>query len=858
MALRSFAALLAVSWLPTLTPCRAAGPDDLLTSPIVLIQAQGASLATNVHVADLDGDGHLDLLVKSGGSEFTAQLGAGDGTFATSQVGATPSPLSASDVVDVDGDGVLDLVITHASTFTTFLGAGDGTFVQGQTSAALQTALITNLLFGDVDGDGDTDVVMSQSSQARFSYFEGAGDGTFGAAVEFLAPSGGRASRLVDVDGDPHVDLLIELAATVGSMAGNGDGTFAPFVELLDDAVLVFDVPDVTGTGSFDIISRNAAVEVAIDTWTAGAGFTAHVPLPEIALVRATADLDDDGLLDLVGVSPGSLVTLIQEPDGAFTPRGPYGAVSTLAAAGDFDEDGAGDVLVTLYTGASLGVQALVWHGGFADGELDDALAAAGFDDAAAFIRDSAAADFDGDGAVDFVAAMGASTVAGGRVLFGEPAGRLTSPGLPVDLGGPTFRIHAADLTDDGVPDLFALQDDLDVAVTVAVSAGDGTFAPPQTQGLLGQPLDAALGHVDADGRLDAAVLSLQDGTPATGRVELFTANGTGGWNALPPLSVHAEAKRVALGDLDEDGLTDVVVYAHAEITEDSVLQVYLATGIGTFAPPTELPTPHEWPHPLGIGFAPPLLVADLDGDQHLDLLSGEVGGMRVFYGVGDGTFEAVSSLPLGDDPVTAVVTDLDRDAWPDLVVTTRVFTLWPYHLLVLRGLGARNFEVAHATDLVPTVTAPTPADIDGDGWLDIVIGLQPDVWVHLNTLGPWQSVGPSLPGAAGFSGLRGHGTLQPGDDVTLRVLSAIPNAPAFLVIGASALFAPVKGGTLVPELDLFLALGNTDADGQQVLAGAWPPTLPPGLTLWFQAWFTDPGATHGWSATRGLSATTP
>jgi len=122
----------------------------------------------------------------------------------------------------------------------------------------------------------------------------------------------------------------------------------------------------------------------------------------------------------------------------------------------------------------------------------------------------------------------------------------------------------------------------------------------------------------------------------------------------------------------------------------------------------------------------------------------------------------------------------------------------------------------------------------------------------------PWADLGHGLAGAAGTPVLTGTGTLAGGDPLSLQLAGALPNAPLTLVIGAQALLAPFKGGVLVPLPTLLVSGLLTDGGGAHVLGATWPPGLPAGSVLYFQAWIVDPAGPAGFSASNGLSGTTP
>ncbi len=121
---------------------------------------------------------------------------------------------------------------------------------------------------------------------------------------------------------------------------------------------------------------------------------------------------------------------------------------------------------------------------------------------------------------------------------------------------------------------------------------------------------------------------------------------------------------------------------------------------------------------------------------------------------------------------------------------------------------------------------------------------------------GCWSDLGFAKRGVAGDPLLSGTGTLLSGDPQHCDLSSAAPSSTATLVAALSTIFAPFKGGTLVPEPLIFLPL-PTDALGSMTLPFTLPAGIPSGIKLYFQCWITDSGASHNLSASNALSATT-
>ncbi|RKY20980.1 MAG: hypothetical protein DRQ55_05915 [Planctomycetota bacterium] len=123
---------------------------------------------------------------------------------------------------------------------------------------------------------------------------------------------------------------------------------------------------------------------------------------------------------------------------------------------------------------------------------------------------------------------------------------------------------------------------------------------------------------------------------------------------------------------------------------------------------------------------------------------------------------------------------------------------------------------------------------------------------------GSWVDAGQHLDGEFGPPQLAGHGSLIGLDSVQLRSVNAAPGVPAALILGASVINLPFKGGVMVPLPDVLLDGLVTDGEGQLTLSTVWPAGIGSGLTLHMQAWFADPAGPHGFTASNAVAATTP
>lgn len=284
---------------------------------------------------DADRDGDLDVFAVAG-RQSSDRLLTNDGTGRLTDVSSTHLPAGVEghqDVVagDVDGDGDLDLIASGYSDCVLYRNDGRGAFVLAP-SSGLSTPVNfdSRVTLGDIDGDGDLDAVhvgilpMGAYGYTRVVLFLNDGAGRFTASIPSLSPADHAAVALGDVDGDGDLDMVVatqEIFYGGGYPTGphkdqlylnDGTGGFVdattqrlPGVAADDDQV---ELRDLDADGDLDIAFGRSGIPLRFHL-NDGAGFFVGspaefctAPLGNINFYSRfeLADLDADGDDDLV------------------------------------------------------------------------------------------------------------------------------------------------------------------------------------------------------------------------------------------------------------------------------------------------------------------------------------------------------------------------------------------------------------------------------------------------------------------------------------------------------------------------------------------------------------------------------
>jgi hypothetical protein len=308
-----------------------------------------AGLITSDQAPDLavanEGSQGVSILIGKGAAE------AFDGPSNTASAGAPAAIVLA----DFNGDDRLDIATSELfdDGVTSMLGNGDatGTFRDARTTSVPGSPF--GIAGGDVDGDGDIDLVVAISDASRIGVLKGSGDGSFVGldCTGTLPPAGcftvGRSPAgvtLGDLNGDSRLDTVVanEDADTASLMLNDGSGGFTSAGQL-NTGLFSFPeasvIADFNGDGAADIAvvnSENDNIALFIGhgdgTFDSAVFFAVQEGGTPVAI--ATADLNADGLPDIVTANADlASISILMNQSEAAPPGSPTPSFTTSRTA---------------------------------------------------------------------------------------------------------------------------------------------------------------------------------------------------------------------------------------------------------------------------------------------------------------------------------------------------------------------------------------------------------------------------------------------------------------------------------------------------------------------------------------------
>ena len=746
----------------------------------------------SVVISDVDGDGKPDMVVTNYSSNtvsiFRNSSTSGSISFATRVDFTTGSNPKYVAIGDLDGDGKPDLAVSNyfGNTISVFRNLSTSGNISFAGKIDFSTgSLPAGIAMSDVDGDGMLDIGVVDFNASTVSVFynqSNVGTINLAAKVDFATGSTPGLVAFGDVDGDGKSDLVItnqnpntisvlRNTATIGSITTN---SFAPKVDFATGNLPIgFAISDITGDGKADIVVANNSdktLSVLRNTATSGSitsgSFAAHVDYtvgtnPNGVVV---GDLDGDGLPEIVTANAGSNnISILRQVIPVYPPSitsfSPTIATpgSTVTITGtNFSSTAANNIVffgatqanvitatttqmtVSVPAGAtytpitainttsnqlcnSIGNFNPVYAPSKTKLSILDFPAKVNFTAGAAPLW-VAIADIDGDGKPDLVEVNSSgntvsvlrSTASSGNVGSGSFATK-------IDFGtGITPRsVAIGDIDGDGKPDLVVNNIS---SSTISVfrntsTNGNISFATRVDYATNSGPYGIAISDLDGDGKMDVVVSNYNSNNLSIYR-NLSTV-GSISFASNLDIATGANPLFLSIGDVDNDGISDIAV-ANAGSSTVSVLRNLSNIGTLSFATKVDFAT-GATPYGVAIG--------DIDGDNIADLAvvnygASTVSVLRNTSVIGNISFATHVDYPVGTSCISVTIGDITGDGKPDLFVANSGSA----SISILRNTATSGSITSSSfATKVDLSTGNSPyniavGDIDGDGMPDLVV----------------------------------------------------------------------------------------------------------------------------------------
>jgi len=519
-----------------------------------------------VSAADLNGDGKPDLIVVNNSSNTVSVLfstiAAGDvaPSFAAQQTFATDAGPTSIAIADANGDGKPDLIVANngANNLSVLLNLttpGNATPSFAVKQAFAVGANPAAVISADLNSDGKPDLIAANFGDNTVSILfntvaSSAVLPSFAAKQDFASafdPVGAGRPGFVttaDLNGDGKPDLVITDGDNFGvfintTTPGSATATYAARqIFAIGTTVGPIAIADINGDGKLDVVAASDSQDashvgqlmLSINTTASGAS-AASFAAPQIFATGLdprsviSIDINGDGKPDVITANRGAnTVSVLLNTTATGAAIGSFAAQQTFATGSlpgwvtgaDINGDGRPDLIVA--NTSNVGTVSVLLNT-TATGSLTSNFAAQQIFATGPYPQNVTTADINGDGKADIITSnIGSNTVSvllNTTVPGAATASFAAQQNFVVGVG--PFAVTAADLNDDGRPELIVANEHFDSSTvsvlrnTTVPGAATATFATLQAFTCGVDPVSSVVADLNGDGKPDIVVANYGD-----------------------------------------------------------------------------------------------------------------------------------------------------------------------------------------------------------------------------------------------------------------------------------------------------------------------------------------------------------
>ncbi|CAF1509288.1 unnamed protein product, partial [Adineta ricciae] len=526
-----------------------------------------------VVIADIDKDNQSDLLVTNYDtnsinilSGYSSQPSVRQMTYF---VGYSSRPSSVV-VFDFNGDGKLDAAVNNfgRSTILVFNGIDNGKFITGQTYPLDSGSSPKHINLGDVNNDGQMDMIVTNLAARSVSILFGAENGTFTAATSYSTGTGTQPwlTALGDFNNDNRLDIVSPnwISDDMSIFLNDGNGNFSnmiryPIGNELEPLSLT--VGNLNNDSYSDIVvsasqSGSVGVFLGYGNGTFLAMTTYSGDCIGYAIVTVLADVNRDNYQDIIRTcsDDGNILICLGIGDGTFQPcfaiAGGSDRSPLYVVVADLNDDQHPDMAVT----CSLSSELLVFYG---DGTGNFTLSRIYSTGVGTNSYALAIADLNNDNRLEYLVTYWGT---GYLAVLTEYYAAQFSRELTYSTGSAPHphSLATGDFNNDNQTDVVVANSDTD-DISILFGLNNGLFTTPITYsiGTDSSPQYVLTGDIDRDNNVDIVTANSKENT-----LSVIMNYGNESFASQRKYSTGSDSSpsSVMIGDVNNDGRNDLVI----------------------------------------------------------------------------------------------------------------------------------------------------------------------------------------------------------------------------------------------------------------------------------------------------------